>query len=171
MSKPTAAIDKPKDFDTEFLFRAPEIYVFSACSHVVDLVVAAREAAGAGAEDAAACDERLRVLFSQLWGLAVATQRFDIILPLMSDGTLSPFFWRWFNWWQDYRKALTPEELDQVRGLLENSDPGALEFRPSGDWLTHRATMPPGVKLPPLHPPSTKARAPQRPEPLKRWSN
>ena len=140
MPEAILAHESRKQFNTEFLFRAPEIYVFSACSHIVEQVAAAQEAASCGEQDS----ERARLLACQLWGLAVATQRFDIIVPWTSKGTFSPFFWRWFNWWNDYREGLTAEELNYVHGLLETFDPAALEYRPPGDWLNHRATVPPG---------------------------
>ena len=146
MPEATLASESRKQFDTEFLFRAPEIYVFSACSHVVDQVAIARAEASSGKQGASRCEERARLLAFQLWGLAAATQRFDIIVPLTSEGDFSPYFWRWFNWWTDYREGLSPEELDQVHGLLEAFDPAALEYRPPGDWLNHRSTVPPALR-------------------------
>ena len=137
-----------QEFDTEFLFRAPEIYIFSACRHIIELLVAAQAEADSSGTNAAASDKKRSEFFTQLHGLAVATQRFDIVLPFTTERGFSPFFWRWFNWWCDYRKGLSADELDLVHRLQEASDPGALDYRPPGDWLTYRATPPRGFKMP-----------------------
>src|SRR5580765_6643548 len=102
---------KPKDsvmqkFDTEFLFNAPEIYIFAACRHIVEQVLAIQGQANAGEISATRYREWVSPLLLQLRGLAEATERFDIVFPVTSDGVFSPYFWRWFNWWYDYRQSL-----------------------------------------------------------------
>ena len=131
-----------QEFDTEFLLNAPEIYIFSACRHIVEQVLAARGALNTGEMDTSRYGVRLTPLLAQLRGLGAATQRFDIVLPLISETAFSPFFWRWYNWWFDYRQSLTSEDLDRVHRLQDAFDPAALEYRPPGHWLGHRATPP-----------------------------
>jgi hypothetical protein len=139
-----------QEFDTEFLLYAPELYIFSACRHIVELVVAVQAAVNSGEIAASQFDQQVSHLFDQLRGLAQATQRFDILVPVTAETTFSPFFWRWFNWWYDFRQSLTADELDHVHRLQDAFDPGALDYRPPGDWLKHRATLPFGFKIPPL---------------------
>jgi hypothetical protein len=140
MSHATLPSEIMQEFDTEFLTRAPEIYIFSACRHIIGLILAARAAVKSGEIDGAGFEERVGPLLIQLKGLAQATDRFGIVVPFTPEAGLSPFFWRWFNWWHDYRQALTAEELDIVHRLQDASDPCALEYRPPGDWLAYRAT-------------------------------
>ncbi len=147
MSQTTPASNVMQEFDTEFLLYAPELYIFSACRHVVDLLVAAQKPARSEARRSGG-DERVSRLFSELCSLALATQRFDIVVPVTPEGDFSPFFWRWFNWWYDYRVGLSAEELDLVHRLQDASDPGALDYRPCGDWLHYRATPPFGLFTP-----------------------
>ena len=150
MSEAVPASNVMQEFDTEFLLHAPEISIFSACRHIVELVLAEQAAVNSGETAASRYDELVRPLFAQLWNLAQATQRFDIVVPFTVEADLSPFFWRWFNWWYDYRQGLTAEALDRVHRLQEASDPAALEYRPPGDWLAYRPTAPSGFKLPPF---------------------
>lgn len=128
-----------QEFDTEFLVRAPEIYIFSACRHLVTLIKAAERAGASGRKNAPMQVEKRDHLFAQLSALAQATERFDIVLPYSPEFGFSRFFWRWFNWWSDYRRGLTREQLDHIHRLQDEKDLAALDYRPTGDWLTHRA--------------------------------
>lgn len=131
-----------EEFDTEFLLHAPEIYIFSACRHVVELFRAAERGASAEETRPPADADRFDRLFAQLIALAQATERFDILVPFTLESSFSPFFWRWFNWWRDYRQGLKPKELDRIHRLQDSGDPAALDYRPTGDWLTYRDTPP-----------------------------
>jgi hypothetical protein len=133
-----------QEFDSEFLHSAPEIYIFSACRHIVEQVLAVHALLNCGEIDALRYGERVSPFLAQLRGLAEATQRFDIVLPLASETAFSPFFWRWYNWWYDYRQSLTSVELDRVHHLQDTFDRAALDYRPAGHWLRHRATPPSG---------------------------
>ena len=142
MSQTTPAAKVMQEFDTEFLLHAPEIYIFSACRHILELIVAARASSKSGKKNASASDKQVTHLLSQLRGLAQATERFDIVAPFTPGAGFSLFFWRWYNWWYDYRQGLTADELDHVHRLQEAVHPGALGYRPPGHWLTYRATPP-----------------------------
>jgi hypothetical protein len=150
MSQATSASNVMQEFDTEFLLHAPELYIFSACRHIVELLLAEQAAVDSDEMNPSRFEERVRPLLTQLWNLAQATQRFDILVPLTPEAAFSSFFWRWFNWWNDYRQGLSAEDLDRVHRLQDVCDPGALEYRPPGDWLRYRASLPAGFKIGPL---------------------
>ncbi|HWX20201.1 MAG TPA: hypothetical protein VN578_09895 [Candidatus Binatia bacterium] len=139
MSEAKLELNVMQEFDTEFLVHAPEIYIFSACRHVVALVKDAEWAGASSGKNASLHGERRNRLFAQLSALAQATERFDIVLPFTPESGFSRFFWRWFNWWSDYRQGLTHEQLDHIHRLQDENDLAALDYRPTGDWLTHPA--------------------------------
>jgi hypothetical protein len=152
MSQAAPASAVMQEFDTEFLLHAQEIYIFSACRHIVGLVLGAQAAVNSGEIDPSQFDKRVGPLFAQLRGLAQATERFDILMPFTPEVGFSPFFWRWYNWWYDYRQRLSTRQLERIHRLQNGSDPTALKYRPRGDWLTYRATLPSGFKIPPVQP-------------------
>lgn len=148
MSQVTPASQVMQEFDNEFLLNAPEIYIFSACRHIVELIGAARKAAGTQRKDW--FNEQVAHLFAQLSALAQASQRFDIVMPFTPESGFSSFFWSWYNWWHDYRQRLTADELDLVHRLQDTFDSAALAYRPRGDWLWYRSTPPFRFKIPSL---------------------
>jgi hypothetical protein len=147
MPEATPVADVMQEFDAEFLLGAPEIYIFSACRHILELLGSAEGPASRGTRRAPVSDERRSGLLAQLCGLAEATERFDIVAPLIGEAIFSPFFWRWFNWWHDYRQGMAAQELERVHRLQEAWDLRALKYRPPGHWLRYRATPPSGLKL------------------------
>jgi len=130
-----------QEFDMEFLLNAQEIYIFSACRHILEQLQAFRASGPAGD------GEQVKQLLHQLRGLAQATERFDIVVPWTPEAGFSPFFWRWFNWWHDYRQSLTRRQLDRVHRLQDALDPSVLTYRPVGDWLKYKETPPPGLNV------------------------
>jgi hypothetical protein len=148
MSQAAPASQVMQEFDNEFLLNAPEIYIFSACRHIIELIATARKAAGTHRKDW--FNEQVAHLFAQLSALAQASQRFDIVMPFTPESGFSPFFWSWYNWWHDYREHLTADELDLVHRLQDTFDPAALAYRPPGDWLWYRSTPPFRFKIPTL---------------------
>jgi len=156
MPEATSESNVMQEFDAEFLMHAPEIHIFSACRHVVELILSAQGELNSGEIDAPEFEERVKPLFTQLGGLAQATHRFDILVPLRPQAGFSSFFWRWFNWWHDYRQSLTTEELDCIHRLQEAWDPAALDYRPAGDWLNYRASPPSRFKMAPLQTPEAQ---------------
>lgn len=136
-----------QEFDTEFLLNAQEIYIFSACRHILEQLQAVQGAVNAGQSGLSRPPERVNLLINQLRGLAQATERFDIVVPWTPEAGFSPFFWRWFNWWHDYRQSLTRKQLERVHRLQDAFDPAVLKYRPGGDWLRFRETPPSGLNL------------------------
>jgi len=137
----------PHGPDAEFLLCAPEIYIFCACLEIVNRVWEVERALDAGEIDRAQFHSQVGPLFSKLCGLAEATHRFDIIVPFTPGIAFSPFFWRWFNWWYDYRQGLTPEQLEHSHRLLRESNPAVLDHRPTGHWLRYREAPPFGFRM------------------------
>jgi len=117
------------EVDPEFLVCAPEIYIFYACLAVVKQMSALEHALQSGEIDKPAF----------------------IVVPFTPQTAFSPFFWRWFNWWFDYRQGLTPEQLDHLQQLYREYDPALIDYRPVGDWLRHRQTPPFGFEMSPSH--------------------
>ncbi len=126
--------------DREFLQEAPEVSIFVACvSSVNELRWLA---------SAYECGELTRCVFSQesskvvteLNEVVAATERFDIVCPVIEFGKFSPFFWRWFNWWNDYLKDMTARQISHVERLARDGAPKAAEQRPKEHWVSYRHT-------------------------------
>jgi len=94
----------------------------------------------AGKIDRATFVDRTNGLLSQLSRTVEATHRFDLVMPVMDSGRFSPSFWRWFNWWSDYRSTLTPAQIEQIQRLGRERWSAANNHRPGGDWLNYRQT-------------------------------
>lgn len=126
--------------DQAFLQVAPEVSIFLACVSAVNEL---RQLA-----TAYECGEVTRRTFSHesssvvagLNELAASTERFDIVCPVMEFGKFSPFFWRWFNWWNDYIKELTPRQISHLERLAREGEPTVNEQRPKADWVRYRHT-------------------------------
>jgi hypothetical protein len=87
--------------------------------------------------------------------IAEETHRFGVVMPLAIENgykkqlkkleqemlrpAFSSTFWKWYNWWGDYIKALSPDEVTHVYQLATMHLPQLARFRPDGDWLNHRA--------------------------------
>jgi hypothetical protein len=138
MPKTTSALNVLEEFDTEFLETAPEIDIFSACRHLLEQVKAAERALKVGEMNGPEFRRRVKALLSEFCKAAQATERFDIVVPYTPEAAFSPFFWRWFNWWNDYRDRLTRDELKKIHRLQATRDRAALRYRPAGHWLKYR---------------------------------
>src|SRR6185369_10095869 len=100
-----------------FLLEAPEVSIFLACLSVVNELRRLAEGYESGEVTRIAFSRRSSVLVGELSDLVGATERFDIVWPVLEFGRFSPFFWRWFNWWNDYLQELTPRQIS----LLERT--------------------------------------------------
>jgi len=83
---------------------------------------------------------RCKAVLTQLNHAADATERFDIVLPVMDYGRFSPFFWRWFNWWDDYLKDFTPGQISRLEWLASRTKRAIDGQRPREHWLRYRHT-------------------------------
>ena len=142
MPKVSSILKAAVETEREFLLHAPEVLLFSACLGVIQEVLTLERKFMARKINRAGFIRRINILFSQLMRTAEATERFDIVMPVTHFGQFSPAFWRWFNWWDDYRKSLTPTEIDRLERLAQARAPSINDYRPEGDWQTYSATPP-----------------------------
>lgn len=137
------ATTKPKKsvrarLDAEFLAAAPEVSVFMACFGLVNELKVLNEWRSKGFIAEREFDNRFNCVLSTFSLVADATWRFDLLLPVIGYGAFSTCFWRWFNWWDDYIKAMSPLQVSHVEWLARDRSPDVNQFRPTGDWLGHR---------------------------------
>jgi hypothetical protein len=119
---------------------APEVLVFMACRGMVDELRSLAEAFHAEEMTKRVFMARCRAVLARLNEAASVTQRFDIVLPVFDYGQFSPFFWRWFNWWDDYLKELRPKQLAHIAWLANKLKPAIEAHRPPEHWLRYRHT-------------------------------
>src|SRR6266404_2668287 len=105
------AMPKAKQVLTEqvsdLLLNAPEVSVFMTCCGLVNELRGLQRAFESGEINESILLEKSKGALAALRTGVAATERFDIVAPVASDGQFSPFFWRWFGWWEDYFKGLT----------------------------------------------------------------
>ena len=142
MPKVSSILNATVKREREFLLHAPEVVLFSACLGIIQKVLILERIFKAGKIDGDAFIHRINILLSQLMRTAEATHRFDIVMPVMDFGRFAPAFWRWFNWWDDYRKSLTPREIDRLERLARKRARIVNDHRPAGDWQTYSQTPP-----------------------------
>src|SRR5216684_5406454 len=114
---------------------APEVSVFMVCRAMVEELRTLACAFNAHQITKRLFMAKCKTVLSHLHEAAEVTERFDIVLPVMEYGRFSPFFWRWFNWWEDYLKELTPKQLGQIERLAREVKPAIKKHRPSEDWV------------------------------------
>lgn len=129
-----------REQDGEFLLRAPEVSIFLACVAAVNQLRALAAAYESGELTRVAFSRRSTCVVGELSELASATERFDIVWPVLEFGRFSPFFWRWFNWWNDFLKDYTPRQVSQLVRLATRSSVTSSGHRPKDHWLHYRQT-------------------------------
>ncbi len=126
--------------DQEILVRAPEVSVFIHCLVIVNQLRALERAFKNAEIDRAAFLDKSNSLLGHFNEAVSATERFDIVLPVMDYGQFSPFFWRWFNWWDDYFKGLTTVQIVEIERLARERPSVVGSYRPEAHWSHHRHT-------------------------------
>ena len=126
--------------DKDVLLGEPEVSLFIACLVMVNQLRGLERAFKGGEFNLNAFLDKSNAVLTQLTDTAAATERFDIVLPVMDYGQFSPFFWRWFNWWDDYFKGLTPPQISLIERLARERGPTLDKYRPLDHWLTYRHT-------------------------------
>src|SRR5262249_48736920 len=114
MPKTAAKAKLRVERDSDFLANAPEISIFLACYDLVKELRRLERAFNAEELSDRAYFRQFNSVLLQLTAIAAATERFDIVFPVMDYGRFSPFFWRWFNWWDDYLQGLTTRQIGQI---------------------------------------------------------
>ncbi len=117
-----------------------EFIVFSACLVIIGSLRALADKFADGEITGLTFINQAQALLSRLRRTAEATQRFDLVLPVIDSDTFSPFFWQWFNWWLDYSVALTPAQFQRIAKPARRPRKSGLKRRPEGDWLGYRRT-------------------------------
>ena len=124
----------------EFLREAPEVSVFLVCLGLINQLRALEHSFSQGELRDRVFFDKFNALLAQLTSIVEATERFDIVVPVMDYGCFSPFFWRWYNWWDDYLKGLSSKEISQLDRLARGRKSTVEGYRPDGDWTRYRHT-------------------------------
>jgi len=132
--------------ERKFLLDPPEVAVFMACCIMVNELRGLERSLKVGELTQALFLERANELLTKLGRAAAGTERFDLVIPVLGHGQFSPFFWRWFNWWEDYFVALSPTEIGEIERLGRELRFEVNAFRPTSHWATYRHT--PAFTLP-----------------------
>jgi len=140
----TTAKPKPaKVKDQEFADNACEVSVFMACFGLVNELKTTYAVLHQGKMSQEVFSHRFNSVLHQLCFTAESTTRFDIMLPVLRYGQFSSFFWRWFNWWDDYLKSLSPVRIMALRLAASGGVADILaKYRPPGDWIAYNSTPP-----------------------------
>src|SRR5260370_37280953 len=126
--------------DKRFLTDAPEVSIFLACVSAVNELRWLASAYECGELSRRTFSQESSAVVAELDEVAAATERFDIVCPVVEFGRFSPFFWRWFNWWNDYLREMTPRQISHLDRLVREGAPKAHEQRPKEHWLRYRHT-------------------------------
>ena len=132
--------------DQVFYLGAPEISVFVACCVMVNELRGLQRSLQTGDITQTAFQDKTKPILERLNEAADATQRFDVLFPVMASEQFSPFFWRWFNWWDDYLKALTPSQVAETERRAREGGSLIDDLRPKGNWVKYRNT--PAISFP-----------------------
>jgi hypothetical protein len=124
----------------EFLRNPPEIAVFMACCIVVNELRGWEEAFKAGEITQATFLEKSSALMPKLNKVASDSERFDVVMPVVEESRLSSVFWRWFNWWDDYFRKLSPVQICEIERLGKELKPAVNDYRPKSHWIRYRRT-------------------------------
>jgi hypothetical protein len=128
------------ELESHFLLEAPEVSIFLACVAAVNQLRALAAQYETGELSRVAFSRRSTVIVADLSELACATERFDIVCPVLEFGKFSPFFWRWYNWWQDFLRDFTPRQVNRLVQLTGKSPQPSRGDHPRSDWLRYRQT-------------------------------
>jgi len=119
---------------------APEVSVFLACRELVQELRGLAEAYNVQEITKRVFMSKCRAVLTRLNEAVAITERFDIVLPVSDYGRFSPFFWRWFNWWDDYLKEMRPSQIARIQWLASKLKPCVEAHRPREHWLRYRRT-------------------------------
>lgn len=140
MPKTASKLESFAEAERDFRLRAPEISVWMACFGLTNELRTLDEKAALNLITSAQFSAGFNKILGQLREAADITHRFDIILPVQPNGTFSSFFWRWFNWWNDYILTLTPTQVSHLELLASSRVEAVNLHRPAGSWIDYRST-------------------------------
>ncbi len=131
--------------ENDFLRDAPEVSIFLASLGLMGRLRELEQSFSKGELRDRPFFNKFNAVLAQLTSIVEATERFDIVTPVLDYGHYSPFFWRWYNWWDDYFKGLSSKQIGQLDRLARARKPAVEDYRPDGDWVRYRQT--PAFKL------------------------
>ena len=140
MPKTTLQSNVAVEQDREILSNAPEVSVFIHCLVMVNQLRALERAFKNHEITRGAFLDKSNAVLGQFNSAVAATERFDIVLPVIDYGCFSPFFWRWFNWWDDFFKGLSSLQIAELERMARERLPGVSSCRPPSHWIGHRHT-------------------------------
>jgi len=140
MPKTTTKSDLGTEQKKEFLRNAPEVSLFIVCLGLVNELRGLEVAFKRGELTSRVFSDKANAVVAHLNEAVDATERFDIVMPVMGHGQFSQFFWRWFNWWDDYFKGLTLTQLGDIARQARERVPTVNDYRPENHWVTYRHT-------------------------------
>ena len=140
MPKTKTKLKVPAVQDEKFLLEGPEVSIFLACLAAVNELRWLASAYECGELNRIAFSRESTSVVARLSELASATERFDIVCPVIEFGKFSPFFWRWFNWWNDFLRDWTGRQVKRLERLVREGDPAGVAQRPDNDWVRYRHT-------------------------------
>jgi len=140
MPKTTIKSKDLVEHDRNALVTAPEVSVFIHCLVMVNQLRALERAFKNCEITRAAFLDKSNAVLGQFNEVVAATERFDIVLPVIDYGQFSPFFWRWFNWWDDFFKGLTAVQIVEIERIARERLPCISDYRPESHWIGHRHT-------------------------------
>jgi hypothetical protein len=123
-----------------FLLEAPEVSIFLACLAAINQLRWLASAYECGELTRVAFSRQSTCVVAELSELVSATDRFDIVCPVFEFGSFSPFFWRWFNWWNDFLKDWTPRQVSNLERMAREGGAVGASHRPQDDWVRYRHT-------------------------------
>ena len=138
MPKTTTKSNFGIERDRNVLGAAPEVSVFIQCLVMVNQLRSLERGFKNGEIDRGAFLDKSNAVLGQFNEVVAATERFDIVLPVLDYGQFSPFFWRWFNWWDDYFKGLTPVQIVEIERLAREHPSVVNPHRPEDHWVCYR---------------------------------
>ena len=128
----------PAEQGSDLLIKAPEVSVFMTCFGLVNELRGQQRAFERGEINQSTLLERSKVVLADLRTAVIAAERFDIVMPVSDDGQFSPFFWRWFNWWEDYFKGLSVTQIGELERQARERLAIVDGQRPTGHWMDHK---------------------------------
>jgi len=140
MAKTTAKSNFGIEQDKEVLVNPPEVSVFIDCLVMANQLRGLERAFKKAEIDRDTFRDESSAVLERFNEAAAATERFDIVMPVFDFGQFSPFFWRWFNWWNDYFKSLTPRQIGDIKRLARERVASVNDRRPADHWVRYRHT-------------------------------
>lgn len=145
--------------DREILLNAPELSIWMVAFGCLSYLIEIRIAYANDHIDSKTFYPRFNEGFAEFIDTADATSRFGVVMPVVAeanfrrrmkkepnfiiDAKFSSFFWKWYNWWDDYLGTLTKEQRERLRQLGMDRLPEIEHYRPPGDWINYRSDPPP----------------------------